>query len=107
MRISDWSSDVCSSDLRPGPVAVEPVDVVGALAAAAVGRQVDRLELDPPHAGRMRAPAGPVEPARLRRRGRYGVNWSLWMSSSRLSVEERRVGKERDSTCRTRWSPYN
>src|SRR3546814_6061405 len=24
MRISDWSSDVCSSDLRPGPRLIEP-----------------------------------------------------------------------------------
>src|SRR3546814_20207554 len=62
MRISDWSSDVCSSDLR-----------------AAV------LHIDG-ESFRMRAHRDRIE--RLRKRS-----------------EERRVGKECVSTCRTRWSP--
>src|SRR3546814_18751817 len=38
MRISDWSSDVCSSDLRRGaPMAPRMTVALGALAAAAVG----------------------------------------------------------------------
>src|SRR3546814_6645970 len=66
MRISDWSSDVCSSDLRPG-------GVPGA-------------EHDAGH------PA-----LRLRRRDRRRHH--------QPTSEERRVGKECVSTCRSRWSP--
>src|SRR3546814_5708877 len=68
MRISDWSSDVCSSDLcavrRP------------ALAHPAVRR------------ARLHAAAGGFADAAER-------------------SEERRVGKECVSTCRSRWSPYH
>src|SRR3546814_1003346 len=63
MRISDWSSDVCSSDLLP----------------------VQRL-----HAGQVDAAAGAGEPV-----------------LQRVRSEERRVGKECVSTCRSRWSPYH
>src|SRR3546814_3045278 len=70
MRISDWSSDVCSSDLladdrRPGPA------VVGLC-----------------HQGRRRDRDREVQDAEAR-------------------SEERRVGKECVSTCRSRWSPYH
>src|SRR3546814_2562559 len=72
MRISDWSSDVCSSDLRAD--------------------RDRRLQQDPePRPLRCRASKGAVrrQMARLRR------------------SEERRVGKECVSTCRSRWSPYH
>src|SRR3546814_4598966 len=66
MRISDWSSDVCSSDLdwlhRPQRVAAG--------------------------AGRVGVADRPRRPGRNR-------------------SEERRVGKECVSTCRSRWSPYH
>src|SRR3546814_1216795 len=61
LRISDWSSDVCSSDL--------------------VRRQPDR----PGHAD-----------ASASATSRHGTR-----------SEERRVGKECVSTCRSRWSPYH
>src|SRR3546814_6368912 len=71
MRISDWSSDVCSSDLR-------------ALQAA---RAQLRRAMERHQPGQARsAPLAGVEPARS---------------------EERRVGKEGVSTCRSRWSPYH
>src|SRR3546814_9585963 len=38
MRISDWSSDVCSSDLRLDPVDAEPPGLDHALVAQAVER---------------------------------------------------------------------
>src|SRR3546814_7881363 len=75
MRISDWSSDVCSSDLR-----------------------FCRLRTD-------RQCGGVV-----------GARWwyctvaqwfaDLWPIDPGRS-EERRVGKECVSTCRSRWSPYH
>src|SRR3546814_3569119 len=86
-RISDWSSDVCSSDLRvpelvsqafhramsgrPGPVAVAlPEDMLRDMTEA--------------------ADAAPYQVARPGARS-----------------EERRVGKECVSTCRSRRSPYH
>src|SRR3546814_10648248 len=79
MRISDWSSDVCSSDLLPFGV--------GELGEA----------VDPPVAG---------ERTRGDARGRHGVGACRRQPRRRRS-EERRVGKECVSTCRSRWSPYN
>src|SRR3546814_20165719 len=103
MRISDWSSDVCSSDL----MSISPP--VGALnhyfarllsgrfyaAAKNVGRAV--LQHVPPvleFARRIEGHAkGIVSPATLFEE--LGFNRS----------EERRVGKEWVRTCRSRWSP--
>src|SRR3546814_11746366 len=89
MRISDWSSDVCSSDLGPQPQEVEDVGVAhdqGGRHALRIAhlRQLlcDRL-------------------ARLLRQRRALVQHRVDRS------EERRVGKECVSTCRSRWSPYN
>src|SRR3546814_3137013 len=88
MRISDWSSDVCSSDLRfrrrafsqhprkavdAGHRHDEGADPGGAGAALYLRRSADR-------------------PRRTHRSSRS---------------EERRVGKECVSTCRSRWSPYH
>src|SRR3546814_4131678 len=75
MRISDWSSDVCSSDLVK-----HPCPVCG-------GNRPART------VGLPRGPGG----YRHRRRGQGGDERS----------EERRVGKESVSTCRSRWSPYH
>src|SRR3546814_7192109 len=81
MRISDWSSDVCSSDLvRPPGPAGRQTRGLGGPRRGLEGELRDHL------------PAG----RQARRRGR------------RLArSEERRVGKECVSTCRTRWSPYH
>src|SRR3546814_3551069 len=79
MRISDWSSDVCSSDL---------LSRVGhRLHRAAVGVAADDDVL---HAKRHH---GELDG------GRH--------ATVHLSSEERRVGKECVSTCRYRWSPDN
>src|SRR3546814_1775349 len=86
MRISDWSSDVCSSDLpviengfyydfsykRP----FTPEDL------AAIEKKMAEL-------------AKKDEP----------VTREEWRRDDRS--EERRVGKECVSTCRSRWSPYH
>src|SRR3546814_14831000 len=90
MRISDWSSDVCSSDLFVSQLLGSMVEIgeviAPALDLAARGDQrVVTLQLI--GAGMV------IEP------GECGG--SLWRS------EERRVGKECVSTCRSRWSPYH
>src|SRR3546814_7148782 len=77
MRISDWSSDVCSSDLDRHP---------------GKQRQGD------PEAARQDDDQGEPENG-SKPSGVHG-------SGSRRS-EERRVGKECVSTCRYRWSPYH
>src|SRR3546814_3591405 len=90
MRISDWSSDVCSSDLLGAPVR-RPVVV----------RQVEvrHAPVERPPQDRPLGLLGPVvaevlpQPERERRQPERS--------------EERRVGKECVSTCRSRWSPYH
>src|SRR3546814_5533197 len=72
MRISDWSSDVCSSDLLcvAGHILSLPLlALLGFIGAAGT------------------------------------VAYSVAAPS--LRSEERRVGKECVSTCRSRWSPYH
>src|SRR3546814_8017420 len=77
MRISDWSSDVCSSDLA--------VDQASQLLYELSGRQF---------AGTCQKTVRPCNTG-------CGCNWQV------LRSEERRVGKECVSTCRSRWSPYH
>src|SRR3546814_4157379 len=83
MRISDWSSDVCSSDLIPRDL--HHIVVAGEESG------LERLEhRHRRSAGNVRRGEGDVEPA-------AGVG--------EVRSEERRVGKECVSTCRSRWSP--
>src|SRR3546814_16366494 len=102
MRISDWSSDVCSSDLgrlavqaEKGAAAMRPlVEVMHA--QAVVVRQVMGLP-------RIAGQAGKALVGRAQGLD-HGV--SLPRCYEERS-EERRAGKECVSTCRSRWSPYN
>src|SRR3546814_12432466 len=116
MLISDWSSDVCSSDL------VE-TDVVEDRAADDVilARRIDRIEAHRaqhvPRRGRALivhsriavargvAAIGEVEDFAHQRLRLPGLSASI-VVIRRLRSEERRVGKECVSTCRSRWSPY-
>src|SRR3546814_18662329 len=102
MRISDWSSDVCSSDLgtlpavRPGPVG---------LAGGGVDRA--RLQIAVLDLGNRQHLAVVAGGEHL-----VGLQHAL-PSEARLapldarSSEVRRGGKGWVSTCRSRWSPYN
>src|SRR3546814_5109756 len=80
MRISDWSSDVCSSDLI----------------AHRLGLLFERR------------PAHPAQPLG----GPLDVHDPILpllrdpLALLTVRSEERRVGKECVSTCRSRWSPY-
>src|SRR3546814_19319727 len=108
MRISDWSSDVCSSDLPQllADSAAEISTAVGPRAhvveyGSGSGRKTRLLldALDDPVA------YTPIEISRS----------ALLASVERLDrelddverSEERRVGTECVSTCRSRWSPYH
>src|SRR3546814_13694392 len=91
MRISDWSSDVCSSDLGAG---APPVGVVG-------------CGIDVPYPSRHRDLWRRVgEAGLLLSETPLGIRPSAWRFPARnRRSEERRVGKECVSTCRSRWSP--
>src|SRR3546814_5987401 len=97
MRISDWSSDVCSSDLENG--------------SPQTNRLLRRYK-DATFIVEFRQLSSPIE-LRVSARlpvalgiGRFdGSNESRKAISSRS--EERRVGKECVSTCRSRGSPYH
>src|SRR3546814_1520377 len=94
MRISDWSSDVCSSDLE----LVEGdggIRVACLITAEAVDAQLVR-----PH--QEICTWGLRETDQL-----LGGEGRLQRPSSSQRSEERRVGKECVSTCRSRWSPYH
>src|SRR3546814_11361409 len=86
MRISDWSSDVCSSDL-----------VVIVRHSRAQGH------FAPTHRLQLQLVVG--ETVGDRRQRRACVVVAVDMRGERS--EERRVGKECVSTCRSRWSPYH
>src|SRR3546814_4983384 len=83
MRISDWSSDVCSSDLHQ--LDISPANLLIAHSAFSGS--------NPQLARRIAQRAQTAE----------GID-QPWMDEMRS--EERRVGKECVSTCRSRWSPY-
>src|SRR3546814_13784766 len=115
MRISDWSSDVCSSDLNGDALFYDAVDGARPVETAgpALGARASVR-------GRRRASTG------KRKRQLVPILWidELWLRhglpgvaqrASRstdhivngFSSAERRVGKECVSTCRSRWSPYH
>src|SRR3546814_9107863 len=89
MRISDWSSDVCSSDLGlrrfPNRGAVAKDIIFATLESRLMEQRFVSF---------------------------YGklVSADRWPSGSRskeMRSEERREGKECVSTCRSRWWPYH
>src|SRR3546814_11613885 len=102
MRISDWSSDVCATEAARD----FPAPVIRQLAAQAKGALpgVGFLkELAGPRLGETPLDEDDVLPGRI---GRVARRDRQIAQRARRS-EERRVGKECVSTCRSRWSPYN
>src|SRR3546814_19654239 len=98
MRISDWSSDVCSSDL---------------ITAEGLMGQVLHSSAKTTHAVRGELQRSQASVASLAKR--FGINektvikWRKRQSGEDMPMrtEERRVGKECVSTCRSRWWPYH
>src|SRR3546814_2090999 len=82
MRISGWSSDVCSSDLVAPTSRIDftPAQTTVIALRDRVVRSADSSKVE--DASRCTPPRPPRS-------------------------EERRVGKECVSTCRSRWSPYH
>src|SRR3546814_15099229 len=90
MRISDWSSDVCSSDLAPDTPLLARADRL-----AGAGEGVAVLHLD----NRQDAAAARDQVDLAERAAE-----SLGHHAVALRSEERRVGQECVSTCRSWWS---
>src|SRR3546814_5596184 len=104
MRISDWSSDVCSSDLDH---VFQLFEAARDGDAVAPGAGMADIEMVAAPLGRMRC-AGfgryPVAKACvLSLEGAAGFRRVVPLARS----ETRRVGKACVSTCRSRWSPYH
>src|SRR3546814_14690821 len=96
MRISDWSSDVCSSDLSTLyrlqlPTGNQLVAIFTSHADYPTGQEVG-IAIAADHLV--------VFPAQ----GSVAAHETLQPTTARS--EERRVGKECVSKCRSRWSPY-
>src|SRR3546814_13689841 len=116
MRISDWSSDVCSSDL-PWLAGLENAQLFFNIAffIVLVSLVVQGWSVAP--AARLLGLRVPNTSARVHRvdidlpgqRGYEVVSYRVPAPSQLIGVrsEERRVGKECVSTCRSRWSPYH
>src|SRR3546814_18472271 len=108
MRISDWSSDVCSSDLYvPDSLAAllqAPVDEPGAMRADVTLTVALLRYLDHANNGRIRPSAAGWD-VWFHPRSGFVVEAAPALASGRLAArsEERRVGKACVSTCRYRW----
>src|SRR3546814_14915412 len=118
MRISDWSSDVCSSDLCVLHVASlvdgdgyasDISDCQHLLSEISYVLSDDRITLIEPtkKAPRVRSRWGVLcnDTEKARRPGLPQSYRALTSSGSRS--DERRVGTECVSTCRSRWSPVH
>src|SRR3546814_19950177 len=100
MRISDWSSDVCSSDL--------PAELVKG--NAPIGDEIVPYPGNP-----MGIPVIAVKRAAIIEGGQLVDARQSYEPQTNAPIvditfnrsEERRVGKECVSTCRSRWSPYH
>src|SRR3546814_14804356 len=99
MRISDWSSDVCSSDLPPSTEATTTSEAPNeatttteatTTSAPSTTTTVPSTTTTTSRDSEELTPSGPATPGTIGERS-----------------EERRVGNECGSTCRYRWSPYH
>src|SRR3546814_15831561 len=99
MRISDWSSDVCSSDL--GYMSLLNTDMKRELEHMSrfltMARDYARKQ---GFKGTFLIEPKPCEPTKHQ----YDYDSATVIG---FRSEERRVGKECVSTCRSRWSPYH
>src|SRR3546814_14860813 len=101
MRISDWSSDVCSSDLAASSLLLAQAAVIVMMTgllfilAAQIGFGWATVIVT----------VGGLIVAAIMARVALGLLRSAIGKDDDDRPEERRVGKECVSTCRSRWSP--
>src|SRR3546814_12202810 len=100
MRISDWSSDVCSSDLQQSAALFHSVQLALQADVAQGYFLIRRLDAEQ-ELYRSTVELRGKTLDLIQRRYAEGDISELDRS------EERRVGKECVSTCRSRWAPYH
>src|SRR3546814_16937298 len=123
MRISDWSSDVCSSDLE---YAIRPKSGRNMYAATLVEHALENTapwftyEIDRGDT-KIRVPDNEATQLANEKIESLRTGFIEWLKerpqqqkyhleklyNDTFRSEERRVGKECVSTCRSRWSPYH
>src|SRR3546814_13489264 len=110
MRISDWSSDVCSSDLPVASIADLGLAETSNFNAYFPGYGIAMAQ--PLYEDSVAYADG--TPATVDQMSRDVSHFLMWAAAPKLEArkhtglkrsEERRVGKECVSTCRSRWSP--
>src|SRR3546814_15229020 len=134
MRISDWSSDVCSSDLAEfkatvkaaaatkapaivkeaaapaaapeRPKAVVPASPAPKASAASTAPAAPVIKAEPPAAEPV-APSTPVEVKAEPLVQPHKTVKQVVDAKQEERSEARRVGKECVSPCRSRWQPYH
>src|SRR3546814_15241554 len=110
MRISDWSSDVCSSDLQLHQTATRRRNGVQLMTAQ---QSINRRAFPDEALARFQSgyPDAHVKLSHTLHGHSLFTREALARLAERLPIdrversEERRVGKECVSTCRSRWSP--
>src|SRR3546814_7521883 len=125
MRISDWSSDVCSSDLEKArelkAAQAEAADLAGLVGDSASDAEMRELAQEELATAEVRIAAldrelkvlmlpkdaADEKNAILEVRAGTGGEEAALFAADLFRSEERRVGKECVSTCRSRWSPYH
>src|SRR3546814_15112790 len=107
MRISDWSSDVCSSDLIIKDIGQATPGLGTVISAAEATRDAARLGTAYKEVRELRDKNAAFAAAKVRRRENIeAAIKTLKADDTKKRSEERRVGTECVSTCRSRWSPY-
>src|SRR3546814_11128982 len=110
MRISDWSSDVCSSDLGQPRIVTAAMLVIGNEILSGRTRDANAYFL----AGRLTElgirlrevrVVPDVEATIIAAVNALRTTYDYVFTSGGIRSEERRVGKECVSTGRSRWSP--
>src|SRR3546814_17568544 len=105
MRISDWSSDVCSSDLSTLSTVKLPSSTAFLAAIACPSAPIVSRSILSPFQRTSRASNPCPSASRCAVIDQY--SWGLQHSISRpRRSDERRVGDEWRSTVKSRWSPY-
>src|SRR3546814_15309411 len=108
MRISDWSSDVCSSDLifwskKPGRCLHPGASLASTRGCSPSGEDLEFLRDAEPDDARVEREDIRRQPGVVRIQESVGDRGRV---EDILRSEERRVGKECVSTCRSRWRRY-
>src|SRR3546814_12076194 len=101
MRISDWSSDVCSSDLFADPVHCRS----NRTCCDRRRRRLSLVVISFPND--LNVETNSISDSRMDHFLHGGEYPETQGIRTEARSEERRVGKECVSTCSSRWSPYN